>query len=90
MHSLCYCVYVQVSFKLIFIFFCKGIVTGFNVAYICVLPQTFIKSNLKWIKKNSQIYFANMGYCFIESRGEKSQYLDVIYEKFKMKQHIYE
>lgn len=28
----------------------------------------------------SQIYFANMGYYFIESRG-KSQYLDVIYEK---------
>lgn len=29
----------------------------------------------------SQIYFANMGYYFIESRGKKSQYLDVIYEK---------
>lgn len=76
------------------LFFGKNLREVFNVDYIWVLPRTFIESNLKWIKKKhitvSQIYFANMGYYFIESGG-KSQYLDVIYEKLKkMKQHIYE
>lgn len=80
------------SFLFVFLifnfFFGKNLRQVFSVDYIWVLPHTFIESNLKWIKKKhitvSQIYFANMGYYFIESRGKKkSQYLDVIYEKLK-------
>lgn len=58
----------------------------FNVVYICVLPQTFIESNLKLIKKNVKSILL---IWVIISYFQKNQYLDVIYEKFKMKQHIY-
>lgn len=80
MHSLCllFC-YLQVSFKFFvcyFFFFLERICDRFfSVDYIWVLPHAFIESYVKWIKKKhitiSQIYFANMGYYFIESRGKK-------------------
>lgn len=40
----------------------------------------------------SQIYFANMGYYFIESRGKKKVSIWMLFmkSKKKMKQHIYE
>lgn len=94
MHSLCFIVSFAIyKWALSFLFVCNLFFffilericdRFFSVDYIWV-PHAFIESYVKWIKKKnilqfSQIYFANMGYYFIESRG-KSQYLDVIYEK---------
>ena len=93
-----YCfVDLQVSFKffwflIIFLFVLERICDRFfNVDYIWVLPHTFIESNLKWIKKKhitiSQIYFANMGYYFIESRGKKKSVSGCYLWKVKKKKN---
>lgn len=85
------------SFLFFFFLFGKNLRQVFSVDYIWVLPHTFIESYIKWIKKKhitiSQIYFANMGYYFIESRGKKKVSIWMLFmksKKKKMEQHIYE